>query len=178
MSHFEKTVNEDIIYKGKVFTIKLRDVILENGQASKRELVCHNGGAAVLPLDNEGNLYLIKQYRAPFEQEILEIPAGKLEPKEDPFLAAKRELQEETGFTAKNYTNLGEFYPTVGFCDEIIYLYMATDLSLGNQSLDEDEFVTVEKMPFETVYQMCINGQIKDGKTLVAILKAKAYLKF
>lgn len=173
MAHFEKTIKEETLYSGKVFSVKLREVLLENNTSATRELIYHNGGAAVLPIDEEGNVYLIKQYRAPFQQEILEIPAGKLEPREDPFLAAQRELKEETGFTAKNYQSLGQFYPTVGFCNEILYLYLASGLSQGKQNLDEDEFVTVEKLPFQTAYDMCLTGQIKDGKTLVAILKAK-----
>ena len=104
------------------------------------------------------------------------MPAGKLEKGEDPFEAAKRELSEETGFTAKNYFNLGEMWPTVGYCGEKIYIYMATGLTMGETHPDEDEFVTTVKLPFETAYNMCMDGTIKDGKTLIAILKAKELL--
>ena len=107
---------------------------------------------------------------------MLEIPAGKLEKGENPFEAAKRELSEETGFTAKNYFNLGEMWPTVGYCGEKIYIYLATDLTKGETHPDDDEFVTTVKMPFAQAYNMCMDGTIKDGKTIIALLKAKELL--
>ena len=132
--------------------------------------------AAASTVDDEGNVYLIRQYRIAFEEEVLEMPAGKLEKGEDPFEAAKRELSEETGFTAKHYFNLGEMWPTVGYCGEKIYLYLATGLTAGETHPDDDEFVTTVKMPFEQAYNMCMDGTIKDGKTLIALLKAKELL--
>lgn len=176
MVHTEKTISENTVYKGRVFTVKTKQVILENGKEQQREVVLHNGGAAVLPVDNDGNVYLIRQFRSPFEQEVLEIPAGKLEKDEDPMEAAKRELSEETGFGAKHYFDLGDMWPTVGFCSEKIYIYIATGLTKGETHFDEDEFVTTVKMPFAEAYNMCMGGTIKDGKTIVAILKAKQLL--
>lgn len=176
MAHIEKTISEETIFSGKVFTVKTKQVILENGKEQQREVVLHNGGASILPVDDEGNVYLIRQYRIAFDEEVLEIPAGKLEKGEDPFEAAKRELSEETGFTAKHYFNLGEMWPTVGYCGEKIYIYLATGLTMGETHPDDDEFVTTVKMPFDEVYAMCMDGRIKDGKTLVAVLKAKELL--
>ena len=176
MAHTEKTISEETIFSGKVFTVKTKQVILENGKQQQREVVLHNGGAAILPVDDEGNVYLIRQYRIAFDAEVLEIPAGKLEKGEDPFEAAKRELSEETGFTAKHYFNLGEMWPTVGYCGEKIYIYLATGLTKGKIHPDDDEFVTTVKMPFEQAWNMCMDGTIKDGKTIVALLKAKEIL--
>ena len=176
MAHTEKIISEETIFAGKVFTVKTRQVELENGKIQGREVVIHNGGAAILPIDRDKNVYLIRQYRIAFEEEVLEIPAGKLEKGENPFEAAKRELSEETGFTAKNYFNLGEMWPTVGYCGEKIYIYLATDLTKGETHPDDDEFVTTVKMPFAQAYNMCMDGTIKDGKTIIALLKAKELL--
>lgn len=176
MEHTEKTLSEDTIFTGRIITVKQRQVQLENGGLRDRELVFHPGGAAVLPVDDEGNVYLIRQFRAPFGEQVLEIPAGKLERGEEPFSAAKRELAEETGFTAAHYFDLGQMWPTVGFCNEKIYIYMATGLSAGQTHPDEDEFISVVKMPLETAWNMCMEGGIVDAKTLVALLKARRLL--
>ena len=177
MAHFEKTLSENTIFKGKVFTVKEKQVQLENGSVHRREVVLHNGGASVIPVDDEGNVYMVRQFRSPFECEVLEIPAGKLEPGEDPFAAAQRELKEETGFTAEKYYNLGEMWPTVGYCGEKIYIYLATGLTRGDKDPDEDEFLSTVKIPFDQAVEMCMDGQIVDGKTLVGLLKAKEILK-
>lgn len=176
MAHTEKTIKEDTIFEGRIFTVKKREVELENGNMRYREVVLHNGGAAVLPVDDEGYIYLIRQFRSPFGQEVLEIPAGKLEKGEDPFEAAKRELSEETGFTARHYFDLGQVWPTVGFCSEILYIWLATGLEKGDTHFDEDEFVTTIKMPLEEAWGLCMDGTIKDSKTLVAIMKAREIL--
>ncbi|MEG1895233.1 MAG: NUDIX hydrolase, partial [Oscillospiraceae bacterium] len=131
----------------------------------------------VLPLDEEGNIYLVRQFRSPFEREVLEIPAGKLEQGEDPFKAAKRELKEETGFDGADFTPLGEMWPTVGYSNEKIYMYLARGLVKGKTSFDEDEFISLYKVPLATAYQMCLDGTIVDGKTLVAIMKTAGLLK-
>ncbi len=174
--HFEKTIKEDVIFKGKVFTVKVLENEIENGSVAKREVVYHNGGAGVLAVDDDDMVYLIKQFRAPFNQELLEIPAGKLEIGEDPFCTAKRELLEETGLVASEYISLGEVYPTVGFCSEIIYIYLARGIEVQAQKLDEDEFVSIIKVDFNEAVKMCYDGRIKDSKSLVAILKAKEIL--
>ena len=174
--HFEKIICEKEIYGGKIIRLGLRDVELENGEKSVREIVYHNGGAGILPVDGEGNVYLVRQYRSAFESELLEIPAGKLEKGENPFEAAKRELNEETGFTAKEYISLGEYLPTVGYCTERIYIYLAKGLTSGKTHFDRDEFMSLVKLPFSEAYRMCMANEIKDGKTLIAILKAENIL--
>ncbi len=175
--HYEKTIKEEVIFTGKVFTVKILDNEIENGKIGKREIVYHNGGAGVLAIDDYNMVYLIKQFRSPFNEELIEIPAGKLEIGEDPFKAAKRELLEETGLVASEYINLGTVYPTVGFCSEIIYIYLARGIEIKEQKLDEDEFVTLFKVSFDEAVKMCYDGRIKDSKTLVAILKAKEILE-
>lgn len=175
-THYETTIKEEEIFSGRVFRIGLRDVLLENGEMSKREIVYHNGGAAVLPVDTDGNVYLVRQYRCAFDKEVLEIPAGKLEAGEDPFFAAVRELKEETGFSSDSFYSLGEYWPTVGYCTERVYLYLAKMLTKGETNFDSDEFISLVKMPYEKAYEMCMSGEICDGKTLLAILKAKKYM--
>jgi len=176
LKHFETTIAEKEIFKGNVIRVALRDVELENGEKSQREVVYHNGGAAVLPMDTDGNVYMVRQFRSAFGKEVLEIPAGKLEKGEDPFFAAVRELEEETGFKTDSIIKLGEYWPTVGYCSERVYLYFAKMLSKGSTHFDDDEFISLIKMPFEKAYEMCMNGEICDGKTQLAILKAKHYL--
>lgn len=174
--HFETIISEKEIFKGRVFRVGVRDVLLENGEKSVREVVYHNGGVSILPIDNDGNVYLVQQYRCAFDSEVLEIPAGKLEKGEDPFFAAVRELEEETGFKTDSIIKLGEYWPTVGYCSEIVYLYFAKMLSKGSTNFDEDEFISLVKIPFDKAYEMCMNGEICDGKSQLAILKARNYL--
>ena len=174
--HFETVINEKEIFRGRIFRVGVRDVVLEDGEKSVREVVYHNGGVAVLPVDSEGNTYVVRQYRCAFGCEVTEIPAGKLEQGEDHFEAAKRELQEETGFSAGNFVYLGEYWPTVGYCSEKIYLYLATDLTAGETHFDSDEFISCEKLPFRQLVEMCMDGTIPDGKTQLAALKAEKIL--
>ncbi len=175
-AHFEKFLSRKELYKGRVFTATLDTVELENGKQSTREVAHHNGGASVIALTDDGEIYMVRQFRYPFGKEILELPAGKLEPGEDPFLAAQRELEEECGVRAAHYTSLGEFYPTVGYCTETIYIWAATGLQSVPMHLDEDEFLTPEKIPLDTAYHMVLDGEIADGKTVAGILKLKAFL--
>ena len=171
MAHTERIISEETIFTGKVFTVKTRQVELENGKVQGREVVLHNGGAAILPVDDEGNVYLIRQYRIAFEEEVLEMPAGKLEKGEDPFEAAKRELSEETGFTAEKYTYLGHYYATPGFCSEKLHLYLAEGLTAGETHFDSDERLSVEKYKLDDLIKMIDNGEIKDAKTVIALQK-------
>ena len=151
-------------------------VELENNSIHTREMVLHPGGVGVIAIDKEGFTYLVRQYRKPFEKPILEIPAGKLDKDEDTLKCGLRELAEETGLVAKELIFLGEIYPSVGYTNEIIYLYLATDFDCGSSNPDEDEFVDVEKIPFDSVLQKVLSGEIKDAKTVVAVLKTKLFL--
>ena len=174
MAHFEKTLNSDTRFEGRVFTVTVDKVELENGRTSTREVVHHHGGACIAALTENDEIYLVRQFRYAFGQELWELPAGKLEKGEDPFEAARRELGEECGLTAEHFVDLGPVYPTVGYCTEIIYCWAATGLSPCGMHLDEDEFLTPEKVPFDRAVEMVLSGKIRDGKTVAALLKIKA----
>lgn len=167
---FEKTLSTKEIFNGKVFQVEHLEVELENGMLAHREVVRHRGGVACLALTKNQEVYLVKQYRKAIEQEFVELPAGKLEKDEDPFLAIQRELKEETGLTAKTWTFLGAFYATPGYCTEKIYLYLAEDLEEGQANLDEGEFVEILKMPLSTLEE---NLEIQDMKTALALAMYK-----
>lgn len=168
----EKCLKSTEIFKGKVTHLFLDEVELPDGGRSTREYIRHNGAVAVLPLDAEGNVYLVRQYRYPFGRVMTEIPAGKLDtPDEDHFEAAMRELKEETGFTSKKVTYLGDFIGSAAIIGETIYVYLAQELEGGEQDLDEDEFLNVVKMPLNELVEKIMNGDIADGKTVFAALK-------
>ncbi len=172
----EKTIKSERIFEGKILKFDYDTVILPNGREAKREIVRHPGGVGIVVIDESMMIYLVRQYRIPYDDILLEIPAGKLDSDEDTLDAAKRELSEETGLIAENWQFMGSFYPSVGFCDENLRLYMATDLTAGAVHPDEDEFLNVVKMPFDDVVKMCVDGSIKDGKTIAAVLKAEYLL--
>ena len=176
MKLFEKTLTSETKFEGRIIKV-LRDTVeLENGKTSAREVVCHNGGVCVAALTEQNEVLLVRQFRYPYKEVLLELPAGKLEKGEDPFEAAKRELEEECGLTADKYTSLGEFYPTVGYDTEIIYTWVATGLHETRMHLDADEFLTPDRVPLTQAYEMVMRGEIKDGKTIAGVLKLKALL--
>lgn len=177
MPHFEKTLSSKEVFNGKVIRVCHDSVELENGETALREVVYHNGGVCVLPLTSDGEIIFVRQFRYPYKEEVLELPAGKLNKGEDPFESAVRELKEETGAEAGRYTPLGRLYPSPGYCGEIITMYLAEDLTFGEQSLDEDEFLDTVKIPFEKAVEMVLAGEIPDSKTQTAILKVKLMKK-
>ena len=162
-AHFEKKLTSEVIFEGRVVTLTKDTALLENGKTATREVVHHHGGACIV-------------FRYAMQQELWELPAGKLEQGEDPFEAAKRELEEECGLTAEHYTSLGEFYPTVGYDTEVIYTWVATGLTKTHMHLDADEFLTPDRVPLQKAYEMVLSGEIKDGKTIAGVLKLKALL--
>lgn len=170
MRHFEKTVSSELLFDGKIIKLYCDKVELENSSYTEREIVRHNGGVAVLAIDDEDNVLFVRQFRYPYGEVLLELPAGKLNPGEDPAVCGLRELEEETGYTAEEFKLLGEIYPTPGYTDEHLYLYVAEKLVFKGQRLDEDEFVTVLKIPYGEAVEKCLNGEIKDAKTIIAIL--------
>lgn len=171
MPHTETTLSSEEIFNGRVIRVTYDKVLLENGNTSTREVVHHHGGACILPVDENQNITLVRQYRYALGEEMWELPAGKLEKGEDPFEAAKRELAEECGLTADHFENLGVVYPTVGYDSEKIYLWAATGLHNVSQHLDEDEFLDVVKMPLDEALRLVLDGTIKDSKTQIGILK-------
>lgn len=168
MNYEEKTVRRNYIYRGKIVNLRCDDALLPDGRPCTREVVEHPGGAAVLCV-REGKVLLVRQFRYSYGEELLEIPAGKLDLGEEPIRAAARELEEETGFTA-SLEPLTVFYPTPGYTNEKIYIYLAKEIHGGTQRLDDGEFLDVLQLPLEEALRMVNEGQIKDGKTIAALL--------
>lgn len=173
----EKQLSYDYKFKGRIINLRVDEALLPNGSTATREVVEHNGGICVVPITEKGEVLMVEQYRYPYSEVVLEIPAGKRDGNEEPLEGGKRELREETGAVAENYTFLGELYPTPGYCGEIIYMYLATGLSYGETDPDEDEFLNLKKIPLKTAVEMIMSGEIKDAKTQAAILKAERLLK-
>ncbi len=171
----ETTVNKNYIYKGKIINLRRDDALLPNGKPCIREVVEHPGGVTIAALTQDNELMFVRQFRYPYMDVLLELPAGKLERGEDPLESGKRELSEEIGCSAESYTFLGKFYPTCGYTDEIIYIYLAQGLTFSQQNLDDDEFLNVEKIPLSKAVEMVMNNEIPDGKTQAGILKT--YIK-
>lgn len=174
----EKKISSKEIFKGLLLHVKKDEVMLENGRKSFREYVLHPGAVAVVPILDDNKVVLVKQFRYPIGKQLLEIPAGKFDFKdEDPLECAKRELKEETGFVAKDYLYLGYIHTTPGFSNEVIHLYLARDLESGQSNPDEDEIIDVQIEDFNTVLQKCISGEITDAKTIAGIFKAHFILR-
>lgn len=173
---FETTVLSEEIYNGKILKLKKDIVTLENGETAVREVIEHNGGVCILPLNDLGEIIFVEQFRYPFKQALLELPAGKREAGEDPLTCGIRELKEEIGAESDNITYLGKLYPTVAYDTEVIYMYLAQDLKFSGQHLDQDEFVDIVAIPFKEAVEMVMKDEIPDAKTQIAILKAKKIL--
>ncbi len=173
----ETTLTSEVMFAGKIITVEKQRVQLPDETTSEREIVHHSGGSCVVAVDESNYVCLIRQYRKALECETLELPAGKLEPGEDPYDCAVRELKEETGFEADRVEPLGSIYPTPGYCDEKILIYLATGLKSGRQELDPGEFLSVVRLPLKDVHEAVMEGRIRDAKTVVGILKAVSILK-
>jgi len=170
----EKQLTSEYIYEGKVIKLRRDTALLPNGNTAAREVIEHNGGVCVAALTDNDEILFVRQFRYPYFETVLEIPAGKRDSAtEDPLKCGIRELKEETGATAERFIPLGELYPTPGYCGEIIWLFAATGLTFGNACPDEDEFLSVEKIPLKKAVEMILSGEIKDAKTQAAVLKLK-----
>ena len=173
MDMTEKTLESREVYRGRILRVREDRVRLPNGKEGVREVVEHPGGVAILAIDSEDRVLLVRQYRYPFERVLTEIPAGKREPGEPPFITAQRELQEEVGATADTWTELGTLIPSPGCYGETLYLYMAQDLHFGATHPDEDEFLEPLRVPLDEAVRQCMDGTLTDAKTVAAILKGK-----
>ena len=169
----EKTLSSSAIFDGKVLHVRLDEISLPNGKPSTREYCHHNGAVCVIPITDEGEVICVRQYRYPFHEDLLEIPAGKLDsPDEDPFDAVRRELREETGAVAKSITYLGKYYPSPAILDECIHMYLAEGLTFGDTDFDDDEFMESVRVPLDSLVEMILDGKIRDGKTQICALRA------
>jgi ADP-ribose pyrophosphatase len=165
----EKTIRSKTIFEGKVIRLQVDEVELPNGKQSSRELVKHPGAVAVIPVSAEGKLVLLRQFRKPLEKEIFEIPAGKLEDGEEPLYCAERELKEETGYSAGHLEFVTSFYTSPGFANEILYVYRAERLTVGQAEPDQDEFVEKVEVSLEEAFQLLKDEKIHDAKTVFAL---------
>ncbi len=166
---YEKTLNISNIYTGKVINLDIETVLLPNNKEAKREIVKHPGAVAILPINDKGEIFFVKQYRKAINMELIEIPAGKLEKNEEPKKCALRELQEEIGYMAGKLTFIGEFYTSPGFANEKIFIYKAEELTPNRLTADEDEFINIIKYDKYEAVNMVKEGIIKDAKTVLAI---------
>lgn len=171
----EKKLSSQEIFKGVAIHLFKDEIELPNGHTGIREIIRHPGAVCVLPITDDGDVIFVNQFRYALNKVTLEVPAGKLEKGEDPKEAALRELSEETGLSAKNIIPIGDLYTTPALIDEVIHMYIATDLTQGEQHLDYDEFVNTLKIPLSKAVEMVMNGEIKDSKTQTVILKADKY---
>lgn len=177
MELMEKTVESKTLFEGHIVTLKLDRAQLPNGSLASREVVEHPGGVAVLPLDAEGRVIMVRQYRYPLHNILLELPAGKLEKGEDHRVCGIRELQEEVGITADEVIYLGGLYLSPGYSNEVLHLYLARGLHQGECHPDEDEFLEIERVPFDKLLDMVMRDEIHDAKTVAAVLKTKVFLE-
>ncbi len=173
----ETRISSQTIYDGKLLHLEKDLVSLPNGNTAGRELIRHVGAVCMVPVLDNGDVILEKQYRYPVEKIITEIPAGKLNSAdEDRLEAAKRELREETGYTAEKWTDIGLYYPAAAYSDEKITIYLCEGLKKGERDLDDDEFLEVITMPLKKAVEMVVSGEIADGKTQAALLKVEKIL--
>ena len=177
MNLTEKQLTKEYIFKGKIINVRRDTALIPDGSTAIREVVEHNGGVCVIALTDNNEILFVKQFRYPYMEEVLEIPAGKRDSlNEDPLECGKRELKEETGATAKRFIDLGKLYPTPGYCGEIIWMFAALELDFGDCDPDDDEFLEISKIPLDKAVEMVMKGELKDAKTQTAILKLKYML--
>ncbi|MEG6522398.1 NUDIX hydrolase [Desulfotomaculum sp. 1211_IL3151] len=166
----EKTLSTKLVYQGKILNLRVDQITLPNGKEGAREVVEFSQAVAVVALKDNKDVLFVSQYRYPVGEVLIEIPAGKLDREESPEQCARRELQEETGYTAKHMEKICEFYTTPGFSNELMHIFFATGLTEGEQNPDEDEFVKVSEVPYAEAVKMIGDGKLRDGKTIAGLL--------
>lgn len=172
----EKTISSEVVFDGRIITVRKDKAEIEDGTIADRELVVHSGGVCVVPLTDDNRIIMVRQFRYAFGEPLLEIPAGKLEIGEEHRSAALRELKEETGAECGRFDYLGVCYPSVAYLTEKIHMYLARGLKFGKSKLDEGEFLDVITLPIDEAVQMIMDGKIPDAKTQIAVLKTKMLL--
>lgn len=172
----EQTLSSEFVYDGRVVNLYLDTVRLPNGKTARRELIRHPGAVAIVPVDAEGSVILVRQFRYAAGRVLWEVPAGTLEPDEDPNVCAHRELQEEIGHKASKLERLGGIFVAPGYTSEFIHLYLATDLSESRLEGDSDEFIQVERFSWREVLRKIRSGEIEDGKSISSLFLARDYL--
>jgi ADP-ribose pyrophosphatase len=171
-----EVVDSKITYRGRVLDVRQDRVRLPDGGTADLDVVAHSGAVTILPLDQEGQIWFVRQYRHAAGEMLLELPAGTLEEKEDPAECAGREVREETGMGAEHLRLLGEFFLAPGYSTEYMYVFLATGLFSAPLAADSDEYLSVERVPVQQVYQLALGGTIRDAKTLAALLLARPFL--
>jgi ADP-ribose pyrophosphatase len=171
-----EVLNRKTIFEGRIFDVQILQTQLPNGKETQYDIVSHPGAVALVPVDKDGNIWFVSQYRAAAGKSLIELPAGLLEPGEDPEVTARREIREEIGQATNNLEKLGGIFLTPGYSTEYIHIYLASDLSPERLDHDDDEFIDIIAVPIEQAYQMARNGEIVDGKTIAALLMAQPYL--
>ena len=177
MELFEKTIASDVKYEGKILSLRVDTVTLPDGRETRREIIGHHGGVGIVAVTDENEIILVRQFRAGTHDVTLEIPAGKLEKGENPLECGKRELMEETGYTAEGFEELTAFYGSPAILEEKIHVYLAKGLKAGVSHPDPGEFVEIVKMPFGDAKKLALSGKLNDAKTIIGILLASEYLK-
>lgn len=176
MIFYEKTIETERIYEGKILNLRRDKVTVLTGE-SYREIVEHSGGAVIAAITEDNNIIIVKQFRKPFNQAIIEVPAGKRDGNENGEEVARRELKEETGYSAGNIVHLTTMYTSPGYSEEVLDIFLARDLTPGETDFDENEAIEIFEMPLYDAVDMVMRGEIPDGKTQLAILMTNEYLK-
>jgi ADP-ribose pyrophosphatase len=177
MEHSKRVNSSDLIYQGRIFSLVKENITLQNGVTTNLDIIRHPGASAVVPILKNHRVILIRQYRHALNSFIWEIPAGTLDENEMPLQCAKRELREETGFSADDWKKLGEITPVPAYSDERIHIFMATDLAPAEQKLDRDEIINIHPVKLVDAVEMIYRGEIQDSKTISALLMARRWLK-
>ena len=177
MRFYEKQIETQTVYRGLIVNVRSDLAEIQNGKKVPREVVEHTGGVGIVPITSDNKVLMVRQYRYPMEEELLEIPAGKLGDDEAPLDCAIRELSEETGCTAGKIVDMGAIYPSPGFCKETLFLYLALDLHFGEMHLDEDELLSVEPVAIDELMKIIMANGMPDAKSIIGIMKAKEYLE-